>query len=539
LHRGGVRLYALLAHAAALYLRGGRSRAAVYADRGLASEDLIPGLSDVDLIAVVPDDPSGGLGEHRRLKRRWRRARRLVPPVAGRLISDVPTYEHGELRNAVDSSILTSGLREGEAAASDAVLFGSDPPHDEAELRARPGLDGPTATWRLISGPEARPPLPARNRQDLRLAAWLELQFWWRTAYDAIADPARPWTAYSCVKMVSEPARIWLGLIDQPTYGSRAETLRRAAAEGVPEMADAVSEAQELLGALPQSPEPPLRRFLGHLISFSDLIAGRLIAEVEPEGSTGVNLIGHPTELMLPRGRDGAGLLPLLDWRALAAPSLPDEALELSPELNAERLMDAASIEQRAVYPALRGGNLIALPVSDVWPRGILRAVQMPPSDPVSFAQADGARTAEFPEVTGWSARDWARRGVVEHAAWLARHPAEQLGPPTAREWLDGEASGAAPATRAVAKLLTAGRAALFDESLRAGRPELPLTVAATCARLGETTGAGAESVAGEALDAYRAARGGDDADAAEDVLIPLRAIVLGLPAYAGVASAG
>jgi hypothetical protein len=87
--------------------------------------------------------------------------------------------------------------------------------------------------------------------------------------------------------------------------------------------------------------------------------------------------------------------------------------------------------------------------------------------------------------------------------------------------------------------LLTAARAALFDESLQAGRPELPLSVAATCDRLGEVAGGHAESVAREACDAYRAARADDAADAAEEVFLPLRAVVLGLPAYAGVASAG
>jgi predicted nucleotidyltransferase len=534
----GVRLYAVLARAAAIYLRRGRREAAVYADRGQASGDLIPGLSDIDLVAVVPDDPTGGLQEHRRLKRRWERARRLIPLVAGRLFGDMAIYEEGELRSAVDASMLTSGLRDGDPGTWSAVLFGTDPPHDESQLRLRPGLAPPTAAWRLISGPEIRPPIPARGRHDLRIAAWLELQWWWRTAFGAIADPARPWTSYSCVKMVSEPARIWLGLADQPTDGSRAETLDRAA-EHLPEMAGPISEAQDLLRALPRSPEPPLRRFLGHLISFSELIAEQLVAEVDHEDFTSVRLAGEPGELMLPGRPDPVGLLPLLDWRALVAPSLPDEALRLSPELTPERVIDGASVRSPAVYPALRDGQLIALPVSDVWRRGILRAVQMPLTDPVSFAQADGAETAEFPEVDGWSARDWAGRAVGEHTAWLARYPADQLGAPTAREWLDGEASAAAPATRAVAKLLTAARAALFHESLRVGRPELPLTVAATCARLGEIAGAEGESVAGEARDAYRAARVDGEADAAEDVFLPLRAVVLGLPAYAGVASAG
>jgi len=61
----------------------------------------------------------------------------------------------------------------------------------------------------------------------------------------------------------------------------------------------------------------------------------------------------------------------------------------------------------------------------------------------------------------------------------------------------------------------------------------------ATCDRLAEIAGGGGESVAREALDAYREARADDASDAAEDVFLPLRAVVLRLPAYAGVASAG
>jgi hypothetical protein len=488
------------------------------------------------MVAVVPDDPGGGRGEHLRLKRRWHRARRFLPAPVSRMIGDVPVYEDGELQAAVEASILTSGMRaDGDAGASSAVLFGNDPPHDESELRARPGLSRPTGSWSLIAGPERRPPIPPRDRQELRIAAWLELQFWWRTAFEAFADSTTPWAPYTCVKMVSEPARIWLALAGEATNQSRELTLRSAAAH-LPEMAEAFTGARELLRSLPLSPEPPLSRSLDHLVALSERISGRLRAELAGEGSTEVRLAGDPGDLLLPRRKPPAGSVPLLDWRALAVPSLPDEALLPRREgITAGPLGDAIMSPEAAVYPALRSRDLMTLPVSEAWPCGILRAIQMPLTDPVSFALIDGAEAASFPDVSGWSAGDWARRAVAEHAAWLSRNPVEQVGGPTAREWLDGQADQAPPVLRALAKLITAARAGLFQESLVAGEPVLPLSVVATCRLLADRAG----SVAEEAVGAYRAVRSGDQPDAPGELLDPLRRAVLELPVYADMTSVG
>ena len=45
-----------------------------------------------------------------------------------------------------------------------------------------------------------------------------------------------------------------------------------------------------------------------------------------------------------------------------------------------------------------------------------------PITDPVSFALMEGAATAAFPNATGWSARDTARRGVAEGVVLLDDH---------------------------------------------------------------------------------------------------------------------
>jgi hypothetical protein len=128
--------------------------------------------------------------------------------------------------------------------------------------------------------------------------------------------------------------------------------------------------------------------------------------------------------------------------------------------------------------------------------------VQSPLTDPVTFALADGLATARFPEAAGWSARHAARRAVAEHAAWLGALPAEEAG-------------------RVLGKALSAGRAALFHQTVEAGEPELAVTLTEAARQLGED----------EALAAYR-----DYADLraepAEELVAAVRERMRALPAY-------
>ena len=141
----------------------------------------------------------------------------------------------------------------------------------------------------------------------------------------------------------------------------------------------------------------------------------------------------------------------------------------------------------------------------------MLRAAHCPGSDPVSFALIRGERAAAFPALAGWSALDRARRAVAEHAAWF-----DTLGARRAHN------------RRALGLVLTAARAALLLEGLREGEPALPLTVAATGARLAERTG---EPIALEAAETYRATHL-EEGWPPRGLVAAAGALVRSLPAY-------
>jgi hypothetical protein len=429
-------------------------------------------------------------------------------------------------------------------------MFGVDPPHypaplaelselaDEAELRGSPGVIGPGRGWRLIAGPERRPAMPPVDRQRQRIGAWLELQSCWRWAFHACANADRPWAAHMCVKMVAEPVRIWLALDGELPPPSREGVLRAGSAR-LPQEEEALARALELIQALPRSPAPPLSEFLGYLARLSSRIADLIADEISREDRVEVRLHGGQADALalsataasLEAPLRADALIPLADWRAVAVPSLPDEALAViagnprDPGLFAA----AAAAAPAGIQPVLRAGELLLLPIVELWRQGFLRCLQAPFSDPVSFALLSGSGTAHFAGVSGWSAWDWARRAVAEHAAWLRRGSSE-IGEPTEREWIDGASEGEEQSTLSLAKLLTAARAALFLRSLERGEPELALTVEATVRALAESGDDRGGAAAG-AAEAYRVARLGDGPPG-EEIVEAMRGLVLALPAY-------
>jgi hypothetical protein len=145
--------------------------------------------------------------------------------------------------------------------------------------------------------------------------------------------------------------------------------------------------------------------------------------------------------------------------------------------------------------------------------RSRLRSLHCPPTDPVSFALADGAPTAAFPRLRGWSISDTARRAVAEHGAWLEAGNA------------GGERAGSV-----LGRLITAARAALVWESVEQRAPEIPLTAGATLASLAARLGA-ADGIAEAARESYRDFALNWHAPAA-DVIAGLAATVRELPAY-------
>jgi hypothetical protein len=241
-----------------------------------------------------------------------------------------------------------------------------------------------------------------------------------------------------------------------------------------------------------------------------------------------VRLLGTDLgDLVLPTGRAAelrrlAGapgqleLIPLADWRARVWSLPPDEVIAVLPfePTDPAVLAVTAPAGEDGAYAALRTGALLLLPSLK---QTRLRAVQCAVTDPVSFALVAGRARASFPALPGWSAEDSALRAVAEHLGWLLEEP-------------DPE-----PSAQSLARLLTAGRAALFHESLLANDPELPVTVAAAAERLAARRAIG-EGLAQEAWGAYRAASR-DGAPPPAALVSSLRAaLVTTFPAYSAAA---
>ncbi len=447
--------YRVAARAASAYLTWGERNAAMYVRSGFGRGELLPGLSDIDLaiVAALGREAPGVAAD--RIRLRWQRLARAVPAAA--LLVDSPrVYDEAELREMSGTSALTYGLEPDKPVRTAAAYIEDGGLIDRRRTLERPGLYGLTADWRLVAGPDRRPPTDARDAQLRRVAAWLELLYWWRWVPPVSVDPSGPRTAGLCVKLIAEPARIWLWLAHGMRLRDRGEVLERAR-RLLPEEDPAFRGALELQRSLPESPAPPLAEVLPALVRLSDRIGRLIAAEVEAEGVTEVRLAGaDPAERV-------AGVLPLVDWRALVCPA-PRE--ELFAPMHGDP-GDPASIRAAAVrdegepYRALRAGELMILPTRTL-PRGRLRTLKYRVTDPVSFALLEGERVAAFPRVSGWSAEDLARRAVAEHQARLR-----------------------ACTDQSLASLLRAARAALLLQSIEEGDPELPLTASETALQLG------------------------------------------------------
>jgi hypothetical protein len=485
-------LYAAVARAGTAYLTRGERQPSVYARSTYRTGEFLPGLSDVDLAIVVEGDPGSA-------RRRWDRLDRNLPLV--RAILDWPRiYGAAELRDLGGDSVFTYGLDPHGDPCADRSAYQAGGGLDTMRMLERPGLYGDVAEWRLLRGPERRPPLPERDAQAVRLAAWSELVYCWRLVFRACVEPPGPLAALLAVKVVAEPARIWLWLLHGERSDSRTDALVRALAR-LPEEEDVLRRALALERSLARAGAGALATVLPAVVRLSSRIASELDRQVEPAGATAVRLVGADPPLLVAAEPPPPGFLPLCDWRALAYPPPPDESFAAVPGDPGElaTVVELIRAQRGRAYRALGADGVLVLTAADrPLERARQRAIKFEPSDPVSFALARGERVARFPEVPGWSARDTARRAVAEHRAWL-RGPADELG-----------------------LLLTAARAAHFLESLEQGEPELLLTVTETAGRLG----------AADALAAYRASVQEGTAPAAR-VVDELRRLVRKLPAYA------
>lgn len=513
-----VRLYVLVARAVAAYLRRANPAAAVYATSSLATGELLPGVSDLDLAVVVPAGDAAGT-TRRALEARRDRLLRRVPFLQPVLWAAV--YEDAELERA--QTVCLAQPPSGEQT----LFFGENPLADGLKLSSRPGFPGRVHTWRLLAGDERRGDQRRRSREEDRLAAWLELQSWWQWAIQACIDPTTPGRASLCVKLVSEPCRVLLWLEHGEELPTRRAVLERSL-ELLPGEREAITEAIELRDRLTRSPSPQLDRFLPIFVRLTGRIASLLAGELEQAGSTPVRLEWNGAEELalstqnrqqLEACADGATarLLPLLDWRALVGPTLPDEcfATVAGDPGDPGCLAAAARASSPVAYAVLRGEGFLVVPAADVHWLGAYRSAHFPASDPVSFALLDGVTVARFPDHLGLSIAEVAARAVVEHRAYLN----VQLHEPG---W----------AVQKLGIVLSAARAALLARSVAEGDPVLPLSVAAIARALGARVPS-ARGLAEEAAGTYRHLRreGGPPPDR---LVAELARVVSSLPALSG-----
>jgi hypothetical protein len=525
--------------------------ASVYVKSSFGFGDPVYGISDIDLVIVVPSahDRVADARAVANVKRRWSKIVKVFPPLNE--LFDIHVYDSQSLRDAVSAPCFTFGL---DRQPPRAGYFGPKPLADPLGLQERPGLYGAPREWRLVGGRRADVVPPPDEVSYRRLASWLDLQLWWRYVFPACVDPHGPYLPYLCVKLVAEPARIWLWLAHGEQLFSRVDVLQRAL-QRLPDEEDAFRSALELHRALPTSPAPALAETLPHLVRLSSLIANELCRQLEPAGATEVKLAGAAGQAITD-GRlsslSGTPWLPLVDWRARTVPPLPDEVFSLiEADPGDPFALAAAAVAGRVgEYRALRAEKLLILPAARLGGRGDasnprgsarshrrrdrrshrqrskLRGIQCPPTDPVSFALANGKSAALFPDVPGWSARDSARRAVAEHAAWLAAGRTEG----NVRGWVAAQ-NGTSPLSAvSLGRLFTAARAGLFLESL-AGEPELALTVHAVAASLVDRGHTTADSV-DEAVASYAAWRSGDGGSPQPELVEAFAAIVANLPPY-------
>ena len=484
--------YAAVLHAIVLMLRRASPGAAAYVAGSYALREPVHGLSDIDVVVVVPGDPA-------RASARWDALRKRLPGfVDGMVDLSVVGAE-----DALEASATAGPLR------PEATCLHAGARPDPIGIRERPGLYAPLWTWRRVEGPELLGRRDGYGEQERRIAAWLELQHWYRWLATPCLAPDSPHSAYLAMKLLAEPVRIALWLEWGEQHGDRRSVLA-AARRAFPEEAEAIEAAQTLLDGLSSLPPAPLGALLPASVRFAERIAARITSDLAEHGTTEVALLGDPAaELVtdnrsLPRLRTldpAARPLALPDWRALVVPALPDAAIvPLGAQIDDHRAIAAAAANSLGgPYPALRRGPLVLLPGADATGRATLRSVHCAAVEPAVFAVLDGAAIARYPDVAGWSIEALATRALAEHRAWLAA-PAER----PERRWM--RADDTPQELAELGLLLSAVRAEHLAATLADGAPELPLTLSATVAA---ASGGGDGDLLSQALGEYRARRPG------------------------------
>ncbi len=520
-------LYRSAAWTYARYLTHGEN-ATAYLRSSLVGDSPVFGLADIDVAFVATGDPECPGAARARLRQRRDRIARAVPAL-GELF-DLLSFEERDLVEAAAASTITYGLSGcGDAGpVSPSVYHGPRADIDRMRIQERPELLGPTWDWRLLSGPHRPLPSPELDPQRERIAAWLELQYWWTEAADGCVHPQRASAAHLCVKLLAESARIWLTVNGVEPGRSRREVLRQAL-DHLPEEQEALADALELVRSLHTFPAPPFELYLPAFCRISQRIARQISDQVAAWGATEVRLQGRDAGLVAAGGGwqvDGPAaasvLQPLVDWRAVVCPTRPDEtfAVIAGDPGNHALLADAARTSKARVYPTLLAGGVMVRPTTADTGWGRLRSIHCAATDPVSFASLAGQPVAMFPNVRGWSASDMADRAIVECRAWLEFDPER-----------------AQPSGLALGMLIACARAALLRQSLDEGAPALTVTARGTLSTLAEHLPA-ARGVADASAEAYERFWGSGKPPAPTTVQA-MRELILRLPAFSGPRAAG
>ena len=172
------------------YVTRGDRDAAAYVRGGVATGDFLPGLSDVDTAVVFARRAGPRAADARAC--RWRRlsARSRSPSSWSRrpMVFERRRPRRAGWRPRRSPSGLTAAVSRCQSRAG---YFGAHASFDWLRMLERPGLYGLGADWRLLAGPERRPPLPASRiprRGDRRLAR--VALFWWRWAIPGLRRSA-------------------------------------------------------------------------------------------------------------------------------------------------------------------------------------------------------------------------------------------------------------------------------------------------------------------------------------------------------------
>ena len=464
----------------------------------------MPGLSDIDLFVVCDPDPGSPGSAARRIHERHERL--TTGSRAAELLIDRPlVVERDELRDVIGANTLTYGLPEtGHRGSRTTVYAEGSHRVDHVRMTELPGLYGTTTTWRHLRGRRLQINEPPRTVEATRLAAWLDLVFWWRVAIAACRGNFGPRGGYTSAKLIAEPARIWLLLTHGEEYPQRAKALERAL-ECLPEEEQVLRLALDLHRSAINLPPMHLDEIIPGLARFSDRIATIIGDAVVADGVTEAALDGDPWELT--PTWDGAlppqpGAAALCDWRGIVASPLGDEwfAEADGSATEPEAVARAAGRQDEGEYFMLRTASLMVFP-GPTWERTRRRGVMSPASEPVIFALDAKKARAEFPNHPGLSLADITRRAVAERKAWLATAGRE----PTLTE------------------LLLTARVGLIRETFLEGTTHIPVTLSAIARSLGERSDH-ARLVAETALDQVRRRRPEASTAAA------LQALVTALP---------